>query len=140
MGIKPKRNSRPKHYRDPQQAMRERRDLGADFGVEVVLLEGGMEVLDGEGDAFHGGGAAAVIGLLEDLLQLLPLPLGRGKGVGAGDDGGGAEGGPGRRLGGGGGGRLRKRGGGERGAPKASELVVHEARHWQRFGVSLSPL
>lgn len=49
-------------------------NLGADFGIEVVLFEGAEEVVDGEGDALHGGGAAAVVGLLELLLELHLLP------------------------------------------------------------------
>jgi hypothetical protein len=47
----------------------------ADFGVDVGGLDGGVEVLGGEGDALHGRGAAPLGGLVEQLAHPLPLPL-----------------------------------------------------------------
>lgn len=112
-----------------KQGVRERRDLGSDFGDEVVLLEGRLEVLEGERDSFHGGGEAALIGFLEDLLELLPLLLGRGECVGTGDDGCRAEEAPRRRLGGCCRGWPRKGRGRKWRASETGELVLHDARH-----------
>lgn len=111
---------------------REMRDLGADLGVEIVLVEGGVEVLDGEGDALHGGGAAPIGGLLEEFPQLLPLLLGGGERVRAGDNRGVAVGAPHRRLRGDGrGGRPREWGGGDQRPPESGgEAMRRQGRHF----------
>jgi len=54
----------------------------ADLGVYVGGLDGGVEVVGGEGDAVHGRGAAAVGGVFEQLAHPLPLPLVLGQRVG----------------------------------------------------------
>lgn len=62
-------------------------DLGPELGIEVVLIEGGVEIVEREGDAIHGSSAAPLVGVLEELLELGPLPgLGIVDGHG-GDDG-----------------------------------------------------
>lgn len=93
-------------------------DLGSHLGIEVVLIEGGVEILEREGDALHGGSAAPVVGVLEELLQLGPLP---GLGIGDGhrrDDG--------QR------GRLLGRTAGGVGSPASSEGLVGEAGATER--------
>lgn len=40
-------------------------DLGTNFRIEVVVLEGGGELFEGEGDAIHGSSAAPLVGFIE---------------------------------------------------------------------------
>lgn len=51
--------------------MRGRGDLSANFGIEVVFLDGSVEILDVESNTIHGIDTAPLVGIIKHLFQCL---------------------------------------------------------------------